>query len=291
MARNMRLSKSVCAVVGEVLMGSHRALEELFITAGATGTPPNLAHHSKWKEWLFRSSQDPAVDSLRMLGVILEEFMDLPPKGNSADYDSWKERRDRVVQVLEENGLRYHRMGRVFPLDHAEESSDNVVPDKSRRAIGVPSTVEELLEVIVKGLPNSMHPLIYRRKGAPSLTFESEYDVQDMLHSLLRPWVSDIRPEEFTPSCAGTSSRMDFLLPRYQIVLEIKIIRDRTHAKKVGEELILDIEHYRKHPDCSSLWCVIYDPKNLITNSEGLRDLEGVRTTPKGKLNVRIFPL
>ena len=73
---------------------------------------------------------------------------------------------------------------------------------------------------------------------------------------MLRPWISDIRPEEFTPSYAGSSTRMDLLLPAHGLVIETKIIRDRVHAKRVGDELIIDIDHYRKHPDCRRLWCV-----------------------------------
>jgi len=137
-----------------------------------------------------------------------------------------------------------------------------------------------------------MHPLTHRRKGTQSLSFGSEYDVQDLLHALLRPWISDIRPEEFTPSYAGSSTRMDFLLPAHGLVIETKVVRDRAHAKRLGDELIIDIEHYRKHPQCSALWCVVYDPDHLIANAEGLkRDLQGSRSTPDGSVNVRVFVL
>src|SRR5208337_5678311 len=100
-----------------------------------------------------------------------------------------------------------------------------------------PSNISELLDVLVKGLRRAMHPLTHRRKGAQSLTFSNEYDVQDLLHALLRPWVADIRPEEFTPSYAGSSTRMDFLLPAHRLVLELKFVRDRGHASKIGDEL------------------------------------------------------
>ena len=137
-----------------------------------------------------------------------------------------------------------------------------------------------------------MHPLTHRRKGMQPLSFGSEYDVQDLLHALLRPWISDIRPEEFTPSYAGSSTRMDFLLPAHKLVIETKVVRDRSHAKRVGDELIIDIEHYRKHPACSSLWCVIYDPDQLITNAEGLKtDLQGQRASQDDTVTVRVFVL
>jgi hypothetical protein len=288
----VRLSKSLCAVVGEVLMGSHQTLDALFISAGAPGDPPALAHHSKWKEWLFRAGMDPSVDSLAVLGGVLEEFMDLPPIQNTPEFETWRERRERVDKVLEENGLRYYRSGRVLPQGELPSSTSIQAAREFQHAPAKPSNVEELLEIIVRGLRRSMYPLTNRRKGAQPLSFGSEYDVQDLLHSLMRPWISDIRPEEFTPSYAGSSTRMDFLLPAHSLVIETKIVRDRAHAKKIGDELIIDIEHYRKHPDCKSLWCVIYDPDHLITNAEGLKnDLEGQRTSKEVSVSVRVFVL
>lgn len=288
----MRLSRTLCAVVGEVLQGSHATLDALFINSGAPGEPPDLAHHSKWKEWLFRAGQDPNVDSLAVLGNVLEEFMDLAPKEGTPEHDDWKEKRGRVERALEENGLRYYRFGRVLPQGDGRlaESIDTIVPHEAGPS--KPKEVEELLEVMVRGLRRAMHPLTHRRKGTQALSFGSEYDVQDLLHALLRPWINDIRPEEFTPSYAGSSTRMDFLLPAHGIVIETKIVRDRAHAKRVGDELIVDIEHYRRHPQCSSLWCVVYDPNHLITNAEGLRnDLQGRRSTPDGEVDVRVFVL
>jgi len=83
---------------------------------------------------------------------------------------------------------------------------------------------------------------------------------------------------------------MDFLLPAHKLVIETKIIRDRAHAKRVGDELIVDIDHYGKHPDCKRLWCVIYDPDQLITNAEGLKnDLEGPHSSKGSSLDVRLF--
>jgi hypothetical protein len=162
----------------------------------------------------------------------------------------------------------------------------------STRDSGKPSRIEDLLEVTVRGLRRAMHPLTHRRKGAQPLAFASEYDVQDLLHALLRPWISDIRPEEYTPSYAGSSTRMDFLLPAYELVIETKMIRDRAHAKKIGDELIIDIEHYRAHPQCKVLWCVVYDPDHLVTNAQGLMsDLSGQRKTKDGEMVVKVFVL
>lgn len=291
----MRLSRSLCKVVGDVIAntGSHAALDSLFLSSGAPGEPPAGSHSTKWKDWLYLAGQDPETDSLSVLGGVIEEFMDLPPKKGSPEYLEWKEKREKIEAVLEENGLRYYRFGRVLPQGHILPNSMNYADTITTYQQPVmPEKVEILLERLVKGLQRAMHPLTHRRKGSQSLSFSNEYDVQDLLHVLLRPWVQDIRPEEFTPSYAGSSTRMDFLLPAHKLVLETKIVRDRSHAKKIGDELIIDIEHYRRHMDCKDLWCVIYDPNQLITNSEGLKsDLEGKRASKDGELIVKVFVL
>jgi hypothetical protein len=114
-----------------------------------------------------------------------------------------------------------------------------------------------------------------RRENRETLSVTDEYDVQDLLHALLWLHFEDIRPEEWTPSYAGKSSRMDFLLKREQIVVETKKTRPTLSAKEVGTELIEDIARYERHPDCRALICFVYDPDGFIGNPRGIEaDLE-----------------
>jgi hypothetical protein len=285
----------VCSATANLVWGSHepsrrshKTLDSLFLTAGVPGPPPGLGHTEKWKDWLFAAGQEPDVDSLTVLGNILEEFMDVPP----TDFDAraaWEQDRDRVVQCLENDGLRYYRGGRVLPNGQAP---DDTATTQTSGDVSKPASIQELLLTLLKGLRRAMHPLTHRRKGSVSLSFSTEYDVQDLLHALLRPWIRDIRPEEFTPSYAGSSTRMDFLLPQHRLVIELKFVRDRSHASKIGNELIIDIDHYGRHPDCETVWCVVYDPEHLLLNGEGLvRDLEGPRLAKDRTLSVHLLVL
>lgn len=61
-----------------------------------------------------------------------------------------------------------------------------------------------------------------RHNGRSTLEIEDEYDVQDLLHALLQLHFDDIRAEEWTPSYAGKSARVDFLLKKEKIVIEVK---------------------------------------------------------------------
>jgi len=116
--------------------------------------------------------------------------------------------------------------------------------------------------------------LLHRREDRKTLVIKDEYDVQDLLHALLRLYFDDIRPEEWTPSYGGGSSRMDFLLKAHDIVVEAKMTRKGLTAKEVSEQLIIDAAKYRQHAECKTLICLVYDPEGLIKNPRGIeRDL------------------
>jgi hypothetical protein len=144
----IRLPKSVCAVVAEVLqpLGSHAIGDSLFLTAGAPGPPSDLPHTTKWKDWLFRAGNDPNVDSLSVLGNVLEEFMDVGPKEDSQEFAEWKTNRERVVQVLEENGFRYYRGGRVLPTGQTPEEVQTFPVITGQRGPAKPTEIDEPLE-------------------------------------------------------------------------------------------------------------------------------------------------
>src|SRR5271163_4834702 len=119
---NIRLSRALCAAVAEALpLASHAIFDEVFLIAGAPAPPPNLPHSYKWKEWLFKAGLDPNVDSLSVLGNILEESMDIAPTDDAEAIARWKTKRARVIQALEEDGFRYFRGGRVLPTGQMPE--------------------------------------------------------------------------------------------------------------------------------------------------------------------------
>ncbi len=117
--------------------------------------------------------------------------------------------------------------------------------------------------------------LSHRHDNRNTITIKDEYDVQDLLHALLKVDFDDIRPEEWTPSYAGGAVRMDFLLKEFDTVIEVKMTRNSMTSKTLGEELIVDIEKYQCHPDCKKLYCFVYDPEMRLGNPIGLKkDLE-----------------
>ena len=170
--------------------------------------------------------------------------------------------------------------------------TERIIKDVISRAISFREETDSILSkyqqpVIVEGayrlierILSRFHLIVReiseRHEGRPTLEIADEYDVQDLLHGLLRLYFEDIRPEEWTPEYAGASARIDFLLKEEQIAIEVKKTRKGLGKKKVGEQLIIDIAHYQKHPECRTLYCFIYDPEERISNPRGLeRDLSG----------------
>jgi hypothetical protein len=109
-----------------------------------------------------------------------------------------------------------------------------------------------------------------RHNNRNTLKIEDEYDVQDLLHALLRLYFDDVRAEEWTPSYAGGCSRVDFLLKAEQVVIEVKKTRKGLAAKEIGDQLLIDIQRYQAHPDCKTLVCFVYDPEGRIANPRGI---------------------
>lgn len=134
---------------------------------------------------------------------------------------------------------------------------------------------DDTLSLIFNRFHKVARQLRTRHANRETLRITDEYDVQDLLHALLLVHFDDVRPEEWTPSYAGSSVRMDFLLKDCQTVIEVKKTRPSMTAKELGEELIIDIEKYRVHPDCKTLYCFVYDPEGHLGNPTSIKnDLE-----------------
>jgi len=127
------------------------------------------------------------------------------------------------------------------------------------------------VERLARRLSAYLRQLGRRQRGRqPRYDIEDEYDLQDILHAVLRLHFEDVRPEEYTPSYAGGSSRIDFVLKAERVVVEAKMMRPSLSIRELGEQLIIDIEKYRVHPDCGALVAIVYDPEFAITNPKEL---------------------
>ena len=158
---------------------------------------------------------------------------------------------------------------------------DNIFEIKEAHEILVnqPINIIELAEINLERIFKKFHKVALelrdRYSDKSTITLVNEYDVQDLLRGLLRLYFDDIRPEEYSPSNSGSTSRIDFLLKEEKIGIEVKMTNENLKDKQLGEQILIDIGRYQEHPDCSKLFVFIYDKNDYIKNKRGLiRDIE-----------------
>lgn len=133
-----------------------------------------------------------------------------------------------------------------------------------------PDATAEIIE-ICKRLHRVAVQLKTRQRNKPNFEIADEYDVQDLLVALLQVRFHDVRREETTPTLAGSASIIDVLVEDQRIGIEVKKTSKHITQRKLVDQLLVDIGRYKKHPDCKTLVCFIYDPEQRITNPTGLR--------------------
>ena len=213
----------------------------------------------------------------------------------SRDYQSWKDEADDTVKLIFGDKSSYYinfhevlnppfcgsisfgtyehidykaiYLRRLDSLDSKLGSLQNVVDmseDDTQR-----SSVQTIMCVLER-FHRFARQLRIRHQARNTITIEDEYDVQDIVHAILKLFFNDVRAEECTPSYAGGASRIDFLIKSENIGIEIKKTRPNLRDKELGEQLIIDKERYKSHHNCKTLICFVYDPDEQIVNPDGL---------------------
>ena len=91
---------------------THATLDSLFTYAGAPGDPPEGSKHAKALAWLRRANKE-STEPLRVLGRVLEGYMDevLDPSNR---WDKERiEKRQKIVKALAEADLQYVKGGKI----------------------------------------------------------------------------------------------------------------------------------------------------------------------------------
>lgn len=253
-----------------------------------------------------------AIERLVSLKVRAEQLVSLCR--GSQDFTKWHRDTEVAIERVFGDGTRHlkdftnirYSLG-MYTSDTPDSAFDNAYSRGVRNAISVleslidevkeywenesESQVQELsaidkVELLIRRFHKVARRLRSRHASRSTIEIEDEYDVQDLFHSLLCIYFDDVRPEEYTPSYAGSASRVDFLLKREKIIIEIKKTRQGLSAREVGEQLIIDSRRYQAHPDCNTLICFVYDPEGRVANPRGI---ENDLTTEINGVPVTVF--
>lgn len=159
--------------------------------------------------------------------------------------------------------------------DAAESSSIWIVVTRTIDGLVLISDEAAPLQKIIvlcRRFPLFMERLQNRQRGRPSYKVDDEYDVQDLLHAILKLHFDDVRPEEHTPSFGGNASRVDFYLPAERILVEAKMTRSGLGQKEVTDQLINDVARYSKVDGIDTLVCLVFDPERRCKNPDSVEN-------------------
>ncbi|MGD1940614.1 MAG: hypothetical protein ACFB0G_04830 [Leptolyngbyaceae cyanobacterium] len=126
-----------------------------------------------------------------------------------------------------------------------------------------------LVEQLCQRLPQVARILAVRsRKGKSAYEVSDEYDVQDLLHAVLRGYLKYSVQEDPLPKVAGAkSSRADISIEELGILIELKYVHGPEDQKRLFDEYSQALVLY---PRWRFLRHLIY----LVYNSADLRDAE-----------------
>lgn len=155
--------------------------------------------------------------------------------------------------------------------------------------IAVPADPVQHVEAAIEAFADAVLQLSSRRPGKESFKVDDEYDVQDLLYTMLRPALPDIDKEDYAPKDAGSNKRVDLVSRSASLIVECKFVRDRAHAKAVFDEVKIDVQSYHTHPACRDLFFFLYDPKGLIASAKQREaEMSGPREVRPGR-RVTVF--
>jgi REase_DpnII-MboI len=156
---------------------------------------------------------------------------------------------------------------RMLPLSQGTDLTYELLFSGTATAPQAPDVA--MVEQICKRLPHSARVLALRsRKGKIPFEVADEYDVQDLLHAVLRAYLKYSVQEDPLPKVAGAkSSRIDVSIEELGILIEVKYVRGPADQKRIFEEYSQDLLLYAEWAHLKTL---IY----LIYNSDDLKDPE-----------------
>lgn len=246
----------------------------------------NIVSHIEETFWDLRipeafSSPEQLINTLRWFQSILSR-QDIMFADIFAHYEV--EKKEPPIPIFETRRINHEVLSAV---NHALSLNEVEIylSEKTYQETVIHKAIDRLI-VICQRFDLVAKQLKTRHSDRETLKINDEYDVQDLLYSLLQIDFKDIRKEEVIPNFAGSSSRMDFLLKAEKIGIEVKKTSETLKDKKIGEELAIDIVKYQNHPDCKYLLCFVYDPEGYLKNPEGL--ISDLNNSGNDNMTVRV---
>lgn len=126
------------------------------------------------------------------------------------------------------------------------------------------------------------------RKGKKSYAISDEYDVQDLLHAVLRAHLKySVQEDPLAKVAAARSGRIDISVEDLGILIEVKYVRSPKDQKAIFDDFSRDLVLYAAWKPLKTLLYVIYNSSDLA-DPEALQKLGGSKEIADKRFDVRI---
>ena len=145
-----------------------------------------------------------------------------------------------------------------------------------------------LVEQLCKRLPQVARILAVRtRRGKSPYEISDEYDIQDLLHAVLRGYLKYSVQEDPLPKVAGVKSgRADISIEELGVLVELKYVHGPEDQRRLFEEYSQDLVLYSKWRPLKHLIYLVYNSADLrdpeaLEKLDGEKEIDGCRFSTK----------
>lgn len=150
------------------------------------------------------------------------------------------------------------------------------------------------LQIILRIL-NNFHTSVKkltdnRRAGHDVFKINDEYDVQDLLYTMLKGIFPTLKEEDPVPRVGVKSSRIDLIIREERILIEVKMIKESdTNEKIFIDQLKKDIQSYHASEWIKHLICFVYDPYCKTQDKQNFYDLNGKQSINQKEFSINVI--
>lgn len=149
----------------------------------------------------------------------------------------------------------------------------------------------EMIKMILANFHNASKKITQeRRKDHPVFRIVDEYDVQDLLYTILKCSFPKLKEEDPTPKVGAKSNKIDLILREDGILIEVKMIKESdSNEKPFIEQLKNDIQSYHTCEWLKYLIFFVYDPYSKTKDVHNFYDLKGEQMINGKKFTIEVI--
>lgn len=170
---------------------------------------------------------------------------------------------------------------RLLPIGQGQDHTHEML--FSGLATRAPEPDVGMVLTLCQRLPNAARILATRDRGRAPFEISDEYDVQDLLHAILRAYLKYTVHEEPLGKVGGAkSSRADIAIEDIGTIVEVKFVRGPKDQQRLVEEFAQDLLLYARWPHLRHFIYLVYNSSDLrdpeaLMRLEGDHDVNGTR--------------